>query len=79
MMKLKKKILKLGKKKKLPIYFKICAYYRKTYEYNFLLWYSKIVQSEQCIYLIQCCDWMFFQVQVQTGTQKFSDGKVCYR
>ena len=39
----------------------------------------KTVQSEERIYLIQCYDWLYFQVGVLTCSQRFYDRKlVCH-
>jgi hypothetical protein len=45
---------------------------------QFLYSYSKIVQSEQSIYLKQCSDWLIFLVQMQTYARKCYDSKACW-
>ena len=44
-------------------------------ECDFFYSSSKIVQSEQSIYLIQCSDWLIFRVILKTCTQKVYDRK----
>ena len=44
---------------------------------QFLYSYSKIVQSEQSIYLKQCSDWLIFLAQMQTYARKCYDSKAC--
>jgi hypothetical protein len=46
----------------------------KNFEYIFLYLYSKLVQSEQSIYLIQYSDWLFFEYVYQLIFKSFMTG-----